>query len=1196
MKTVLLSLGIVFLSLNIGYAQVASPRNALTLPFIEDFESISSNLYFPPAGWTMHEGTGVIARPPQVPAPTNWTLQTSAALALGTRAAQITSQNRAEHDAWLITPEIAIPNSGDIQLKFWSHVSMGQVDSYHEIWVSTTGNQPANFTRVKLLPNDVELNTWNQISVPLNEFLGENIHIAFRYRAEGHSRRWIIDDIVVADWSQFADVEVVEIIAPVTGDALTGAEAVKVLVRNNGVNAISNFEMQLERNGTLVATETFTGTIAGESQVEFTFATTLNLSAHGVTTVIRVTANLDGDLVPSNNSQTKEVTNTAPVIISVFPHFEDFECEIYNNNPSHTVELPAGWRAFCFNTCNVWLAWGPHYNVAQVRSGQLAVRRMAEFFGRTEDWLVTPRIVIPATGFFTLEFWSRNLFPQNNRYNGVWISTEGQNPATAEFVELRQLRAEFGEISDYFKKITILLNDFAGQEVYIAFKYISEFGGDTWIIDDVMIADREDFIDAAVLEITSPMSDINLTDSEQVSILIQNHSLVSITGFSLKLEHNGVEIATEIFTGTIPALSRADFTFAATLDLSEGGNHTIRATVLLDGDEIPENNSVTRVVENYICHPVTAFPWRFSFPAGIPRCWRRAVELEGAGWVWVNTGGIGRAASFAVHDFGMLGYVPINVDNWLMTPQIVLDRDLTLSFRVGAAHPQFFYETYSVLISTTGTALEDFTEIFTETLTEGGAEMRTVRLSLREFTGESVFIAWRHWDTDPNYALAIAINEVEVFEFTDFIDAEVTRIISPRSSETLTANENVSVQIRNNGSSAISNFTLTLTKNETEIATETFTGTIESLSSAEYTFNAALDLSRTGEGNRISVTINVPGDEVPSNNSSAVTVARFSSESVALTGYRISDDSRDENRLGFVTFNSNSPGTITQINNYRPSNAVAIFAGEYAGGYFYYYSVDIEASAVAVNFVKMSADTWTVVASTPVTSFADEMAFDYTTNTMFGTIRTNPAHSTLVEINLEDGTMTTIGALDGIFYALAFNSQGQLFGIDRFGRYSAINKTNAAVTRLNSTGFYPMFSQSMTYDHNTGRMFWAAVSTRAEARLIEIEPNSGAVLDRGALANTSQITGLHTPHSPKTSTPQITREMFSIFPNPVQNTLNISTEQVITLIEVIDLQGRIVLQQQGNNRTVNLQSVPAGTYTLRIHTQSGAFSTGFVKQ
>lgn len=81
-------------------------------------------------------------------------------------------------------------------------------------------------------------------------------------------------------------------------------------------------------------------------------------------------------------------------------------------------------------------------------------------------------------------------------------------------------------------------------------------------------------------------------------------------------------------------------------------------------------------------------------------------------------------------------------------------------------------------------------------------------------------------------------------------------------------------------------------------------------------------------------------------------------------------------------------------------------------------------------------------------------------------------------------------------------------------------------------------------------------------------------------------TSVHTPNE----------ILLNVFPNPVQNILNINTEQVIMLIEVIDLQGRTVLQQQGNNRTIDLQALPAGIYTLRIHTEAGAVSMRIVKQ
>jgi hypothetical protein len=80
------------------------------------------------------------------------------------------------------------------------------------------------------------------------------------------------------------------------------------------------------------------------------------------------------------------------------------------------------------------------------------------------------------------------------------------------------------------------------------------------------------------------------------------------------------------------------------------------------------------------------------------------------------------------------------------------------------------------------------------------------------------------------------------------------------------------------------------------------------------------------------------------------------------------------------------------------------------------------------------------------------------------------------------------------------------------------------------------------------------------------------------------------------SVPDVTSDMFNVYPNPVRDVMNISTEQTITKIEVIDLNGRIVLQLQGNNREINLQSVPAGNYTMRIHTEAGVAPVRIVKQ
>jgi len=113
------------------------------------------------------------------------------------------------------------------------------------------------------------------------------------------------------------DGEVADIINPSTGFYLTNSEQVKVLIKNNGTSSISGFDLSLEFDGDLIATETFSGTIASNGQAEHIFAATLDLSVEG-TYEVTVTATITGDEVPANNSKTKMVTHLAPQSFDLF--------------------------------------------------------------------------------------------------------------------------------------------------------------------------------------------------------------------------------------------------------------------------------------------------------------------------------------------------------------------------------------------------------------------------------------------------------------------------------------------------------------------------------------------------------------------------------------------------------------------------------------------------------------------------------------------------------------------------------------------------------------------------------------------------------------------------------------------------------------------------------------------------------------
>ncbi|MDP2173618.1 MAG: choice-of-anchor J domain-containing protein [Candidatus Cloacimonadaceae bacterium] len=93
-------------------------------------------------------------------------------------------------------------------------------------------------------------------------------------------------------------------------------------------------------------------------------------------------------------------------------------------------------------------------------------------------------------------------------------------------------------------------------------------------------------------------------------------------------------------------------------------------------------------------------------------------------------------------------------NNWLITPRLAISNGDILSWWVGAQDPAWPAEYYSVLISTTSSAISSFTTtLFSETLVNGNWLSRSVNLSA--YAGQSVFIAFRHHNCTDQFVLKL---------------------------------------------------------------------------------------------------------------------------------------------------------------------------------------------------------------------------------------------------------------------------------------------------------------------------------------------------------------------------------------------------------------------------------------------------------
>ena len=158
----------------------------------------------------------------------------------------------------------------------------------------------------------------------------------------------------------------------------------------------------------------------------------------------------------------------------------------------------------------------------------------------------------------------------------------------------------------------------------------------------------------------------------------------------------------------------------------------------------------------------TTYLFQEGFESGsLPNGWT-TVDSDGDGNNWYVTNGVVHAGDGCVTSASWKNTVLIP-DNWLISPAVELSGDATLSFWVAGQDPNYAAEHFSVYLSTTGTAISDFTttllydQVSTPTMTQ-----YTVDLS--PYSGQTVYIAFRHHNITDMFRLNL--DDVEIYTYS----------------------------------------------------------------------------------------------------------------------------------------------------------------------------------------------------------------------------------------------------------------------------------------------------------------------------------------------------------------------------------------------------------------------------------------------
>ena len=113
-------------------------------------------------------------------------------------------------DNWLISPEVTIPatagQENPVQLSWYVQSGSNSFPEHYGVYVSTTGDQPADFT-TQLYEGTSPSTNWTQLSVDLNAYIGQTIRVAFRHYDSYDKWHFTIDNIEIKEYEEPEPVE-----------------------------------------------------------------------------------------------------------------------------------------------------------------------------------------------------------------------------------------------------------------------------------------------------------------------------------------------------------------------------------------------------------------------------------------------------------------------------------------------------------------------------------------------------------------------------------------------------------------------------------------------------------------------------------------------------------------------------------------------------------------------------------------------------------------------------------------------------------------------------------------------------------------------------------------------------------------------------------------------------------------------------
>ena len=200
----------------------------------------------------------------------------------------------------------------------------------------------------------------------------------------------------------------------------------------------------------------------------------------------------------------------------------------------------------------------------------------------------------------------------------------------------------------------------------------------------------------------------------------------------------------------------------------------------------------------------------------------------------------------------------------------------------------------------------------------------------------------------------------------------------------------------------------------------------------------------------------------------------------------------------WLRVNGARPAEVAVEANYDES----IYAATYYNGNVYAVGPAAE-DGWKNHLMLIDSSTFQIVETLPVRIDYDirDLAFDYTTGTMYGIAEGGNVKGSLCQINLTTGDVTLLGDTGRGMATLTCDAQGQLYTITSGGDLCKIDKYTSEFTLIKHVSSGLSGYQSMHYDPTTGNTYWGSTGLS----LVNLE--TGDVTNLGYIGGTYMQVG-----------------------------------------------------------------------------------------